>query len=128
MSVRLGFLYFITVFAVGFVLGAIRVLWLVPVLGVRTAELIEVPVMITASAVIARWIVRRYKVPGELSARLPIGLIGLLLLLIAEFGVAALLLGQSVAEALRNRDPVSGTAYFISLGLFAVMPLLVARR
>jgi len=38
---KAGMLYFILVFAAGFVLGTIRTLWVVPRLGVRTAELIR---------------------------------------------------------------------------------------
>lgn len=37
--------YFARVFATGFVLGSIRVPFLVPRLGVRYAELIEMPIM-----------------------------------------------------------------------------------
>ena len=128
MTLRLGFLYFIVVFAAGFLLGTIRVLWLVPRVGVRTAELIEAPLMIAATVLAARWLIRRHDVPPVVSTRLSMGLVGLLFLLIAEFGVAARLQGLSVTEAVLNRDPVSGPVYFISLGLFAVMPALVSRR
>jgi hypothetical protein len=36
--------------------------------------------------------------------------------------------GLSVRDYLAGRDPVAGTAYYAMLGLFAIMPLLVARR
>lgn len=58
-----GSLYFALVFAVGFALGAVRVLWLVPRLGERAAELLEAPFMLAASFFFARWVVRR--LPGE---------------------------------------------------------------
>lgn len=38
--------YFGCVFGVGFLLGIVRVLWLVPLLGERMAELLEIPVRI----------------------------------------------------------------------------------
>lgn len=128
MSFRLGLLYFALVFATGFILGAIRVFWVVPRLGIRAAELLETPFMIAATWLVARWIVRRYHVPPVASSRLAIGLVGLAFLLIAEFGIAARLQGQSFEEAVWNRDPISGTAYFVSLGLFAVMPALISPR
>ena len=127
MSFRLGFLYFAVVFATGFILGAIRVLWLVPRIGMRSAELLEIPLMIAVTWLAARWIVRRYRVPPVVSTRLAIGLVGLAFLLVAEFGIAARLQGQSIEDAVRSRDPISGTAYFVSLGLFAVMPAVISR-
>src|SRR6185503_11470140 len=40
-----GLLYFSGVFAAGFLLGAVRVLWAGPRIGERAAELLEVPLM-----------------------------------------------------------------------------------
>jgi hypothetical protein len=34
----------------------------------------------------------------------------------------------TIGEYLAGRDPVAGTVYIAMLGVFAVMPLLVARR
>ena len=48
--------------------------------------------------------------------------------LIAEFGFVLWLRGLSVREYLATRDPVSATVYYVMLGAFAVMPLLVAER
>jgi len=50
-----GVVYFCLVFGVGFILGTIRVLWVVPHLGVRTAELIETPLMLAATFLAARY-------------------------------------------------------------------------
>jgi len=44
-TLEAGVLYFALVFAVGFLLGTVRTLWAVPRLGVRTAELMEQPIM-----------------------------------------------------------------------------------
>jgi type IV secretory pathway TrbD component len=56
------------------------------------------------------------------------GCIGLGLLLVAEFTLVLWLRGLSIREYLANRDPVSGTVYYVMLGVFAIMPLLVVRR
>jgi type IV secretory pathway TrbD component len=56
------------------------------------------------------------------------GSIGLGLLLVAEFTLVVWLRGLSISEYLANRDPVSGTIYCVRLGVFATMPLLMARR
>lgn len=122
---KAGLAYFGLVFAAGFLLGTIRVVWLVPRIGERTAELAEIPLMLLVSVLAARGVVRRFAIPP--SQRLGTGFLALALLLGAEIGVGVWITGQTVAGVLTNRDPVSGTAYFLALGLFAVMPALVWR-
>jgi hypothetical protein len=98
--VKAGVLYFALVFGAGFVLGTIRTLWIVPVLGARTAELLETPIMC----------------------------IGLLLMLFGEFTLVLWLRGLSIRQYLATRSPVAGSVYYIMLGVFVLMPLVVARR
>ncbi len=47
------------------------------------------------------------------------------MLLVAEVVLAAALFGKSPIEALFNKDPVSGTAYYLALIVFALMPRLL---
>lgn len=125
---KAGVLYFGLVFGAGFVLGTLRTLWVVPRLGTRLAELMEAPIMLLVTIMAARWVVRHLAIPFVSSARLGMGGIALGFLLVAEFGLLLWLRGLSIREHLATRDPVSGTVYYVMLGLFAVMPLLVARR
>ena len=127
-NVKAGFVYFAMVFGVGFVLGAIRVPLLVPRLGERVAELLEMPLMLVVVVLAARFIVRRFALPPTLQARLISGAVALALLLGAEFLLAVTLQGRSVGQYLASRDPVSGSVYLVLLVLFAVMPLLLARQ
>jgi hypothetical protein len=83
-TLKAGLLYFALVFGAGFVLGTIRTLWLVPTLGMRTAELMETPVMLVVVILAARWIVRHLDVPTTTATRLGVGFIALGLLLVAE--------------------------------------------
>ena len=46
---KAALLYFLNVFGAGFLLGPIRIFLLVPKIGVRAAELIEMPIMLTPS-------------------------------------------------------------------------------
>jgi type IV secretory pathway TrbD component len=126
-TLKAGALYFVLVFGTGFVLGAIRTLWIVPRLGTRMAELMEAPFMLAVTILAARWIVHRLAMPSVLSSRLGMGLIALGLMLVAEFGLVLWLRGLSIKEYLATRDPVSGTVYYVLLGVFAIMPLLVGR-
>jgi len=123
--VKAGVLYFALVFAVGFVLGTIRTRWIVPRFGTRMAELMEMPIMLAVTIVAARWTVVRLSVPMMWSARLEMGCMALVLMLIAEFGFVLWIRGLSIKEYFATRDPVSGAAYYLLLLVFAIMPRLV---
>lgn len=125
---KAGTAYFTMVFAAGFVLGAIRVTFLVPRLGVRTAELLEMPVMAIVILLTARHVVRRFALPPRTGLRLGVGAVALVLLLAAEFTLVLGLQGATLADYAVSRDPVAGTVYLFMLGMFAAMPLLVDRR
>ena len=124
-AVNAGVLYFALVFAVGFVLVAIRTLWVVPRIGTRTAELMEMPIMLVITFVAARWTVLRLSVPMMWSARLEMGCMALVLMLVAELGFVLWVRGLSIKEYFATRDPVSGAAYYLLLVVFAIMPRLV---
>lgn len=120
--------YFAIAIGAGFLLGTVRVLWLVPQLGVRYAELAEMPIMLLAVFFAARWVTQYFAVPPVTPARLVVGSSALICLLIVELTVVLWLQGISIAESFANRDPISGTAYLVSLILFGLMPLLVNRK
>jgi hypothetical protein len=125
---KAGALYFVLVFGAGFVLGVLRILWVVPRFGTRIAELMEMPIMFVVTILAARWIVRRLAVLPKPSGRLGMGCVGLGLMLVAEFTLVLWLRGLSISEYFATRDPVSGTVYYVMLGVFCIMPLLVAPR
>lgn len=120
--------YFLIVFGAGFILGTVRVLFVLPLFGERTAELLEMPLMLAVIVLAARWITRRYLQQAQSREQLAVGGIATGWMLAAEFLVGLTLRGLSPMEVLVNRDPVSGTAYYLSLLLFATMPWLLARR
>lgn len=125
---KLAAFYFALVFGAGFVLGAIRVPLLVPRLGARWAELLEMPLMLVVIVWSARFVVRRFAVPAGARHRLGFGVLALGLLLAAEFALAVLLQEQSLRQYLAGRDPVSGAAYGLLLIVFALMPWCLGRR
>lgn len=119
-------IYFISVFAVGFVLGTIRMLLVVPYIGVRWAELIEQPLMLLASYYLARLVVHRFG-PFTPTRRLAIGIIALAFLLAAELSLTLFVQGLTFAQYLASRDAVAGVVYVTSLAAFALMPLLAGK-
>jgi hypothetical protein len=126
-TIKAGMTYFALVFGAGFVLGAIRVPFLVPRLGERVAELIEMPFMFVVILVSARFITNRFTLPVNLLPRLGAGFLALGLLLTAEVLLAVALQNRTIGEYVASRDPVSGSVYLAMLVLFAVMPLALTR-
>jgi hypothetical protein len=86
------------------------------------------PLMLFAIVAAARWLVRHTLPDNRTTHTLSIGLLALSLVLTADLAVGMFLRGMSAREVFFRRDPVSGTAYYLSLVLFALMPTLLAIR
>lgn len=126
-TLKAGAAYFGLVFGAGFLLGCIRVPFLVPHLGARVAELLEMPVQFVVIVFAARFIVRRFSLPLDTAIRLGVGFVALGLAIAAELLLALVLAERSVGEYLASRDPVSGSVYLVMLLGFALLPLILAR-
>jgi hypothetical protein len=116
--------YFAFVFGAGSILGPIRVMWVVPRLGNRIAELAEMPFMLAVMIFASRWILRRWSPPPAWDDRMAMGCIALALMLVAEFSLVLSLRGISISDYIATRDPVSGWVYLVMLGVYAFLPLL----
>ncbi len=90
-ALKAGVLYFLGVFTLGFILGVIRIFFLVPHTGPMVAVLIELPVILFFSWVFCRFLTRRFAVPAEPYERLIMGLIAFSCLMIGEALVAVFL-------------------------------------
>ena len=112
---------------VGLLLGLVRVPLLVPRMGERWAELIEMPFMLITIVLSARWVVARFRFQGRGGAALLAGIIAAAILLLVEFSIVLAVRGQTPAEFITQRDPVSGTFYYLMIFVFAVMPALISR-
>ena len=124
---KAGAAYFALIFGLGFVLGTLRVLWLVPVIGEARAVLAEQPVMLTASWFAARWLVRRYHL-AALRDKAIMGMIAFLLLMLIEVTLARVLFGQSPADWRTSIFAMPGIIGLSGQIMFALMPLIVPRR
>ncbi|MBI1402982.1 MAG: hypothetical protein GC147_07200 [Porphyrobacter sp.] len=124
---RAGLDYGALVFALGFVLGTLRVLWLAPLVGLVVATAFELPVMLAASWWLAERLLRRFAIaaPGE---ALAMGLFAFALLLAAECALAVGLSGQSPAQWLAGlAEPHAALGLAGQVG-FALIPWVRARR
>jgi hypothetical protein len=125
MILKAAVVYFVLVFGTGFVLGPIRILFLVPRFGVRLAELMEFPVMLVVIVLAARWLVRKFQLTVH---TLLVGFLALGLMIAFEFTLVLWLRGLTISEYLRERDPVSGVVYYLMLLVFAAMPFLTSHK
>jgi len=114
--------YFGLVFGAGFLLGSVRVPFLVPRFGARVAELAEMPLMFAAIWLAAGYVVRKHGSFVSASGWALAGGVSLALLVAAELLLAVALAGRSVGEYIAGRDPVSGSVYAGMLAVFAGMP------
>ncbi|WP_374528149.1 hypothetical protein [Novosphingobium sp.] len=118
--------YWVGIFALGFVLGAVRVLWLAPRVGLKWALAIELPIMLAASWVFARRLHARRPLPSH-NAALAMGGIAFALLIGSEVLLATQLFGATLggwASALTSPEGRLGLAGQIGFG---ALPGLVWR-
>jgi hypothetical protein len=123
-TIGAGFVYFAIVLGTGFALGIVRVPFLVPRIGERWAELMEMPIMAATIFFAAGYILRHFPESHLRGRALAVGLLALALAVCAEVKLAVFLQSQTLAEYLRSRDKVSGSVYLVMLAAFALMPRL----
>jgi hypothetical protein len=68
-AVVAGATYFLALFAIGFVLGTLRVVFVTPLVGPFFATLAELPLMLAAAFVICRKVIMHWRVPSKSSLR-----------------------------------------------------------
>ncbi len=125
---KAGTLYFLIAVGAEFVLEVIRLQVVALYVGERLAEMLEIPNVLLATIIGARWVVDRFTLPPLPGIRLSVGLVALILLLIVEGTVILPLHGISVTEYLAGQDSAVGIAPLGALGVLTVMPFLVGYR
>jgi hypothetical protein len=125
---KAGMLYFAIVLGTGFILGLVRVPFLVPRLGERYAELAEMPIMFIVIVIAARHIVRRYGLDPNVGIRLQVGFLALALAVSVELLLVTLIQSRPIAQYIASRDPVSGSVYILLLLLYALMPAMLVYK
>lgn len=126
--IEAALLYFALVFGLGFLLGAIRVPFVVPCLGVRKAELLEMPFMLVGIVLAAWFVVKQFVIPNTLFAYLSVGILALSLVLIAELLLVVCMQKQTIGQYIASRDAISGSVYLVLLLIFALMPVTVRQN
>jgi hypothetical protein len=126
--IRAALAYVGLVLGAGFLLGVVRVPFIVPRIGERWAELLEMPFMAAVIFFGAGYVLRKFPAIGLRGRSLFVGLIALALAVGAELGLAVALQSRTLGEYLAGKDPVSGSVYLAMLVVFALMPRLRLAR
>lgn len=120
--------YFLVLFALGFIFGTLRVLFVAPRIGVLGATLLEVPVMLAAAFSACRWTVGRWQVPTALAVRGAMALWFLVLLALFETLVGVVLFGQTLAGTWSGLATPAGLIGLSAQIIAALLPLVVGRN
>lgn len=97
-ALQLGLAYFAAVFALGFLLGTLRVLWLIPWIGELAAVALELRIILSCAWLIAGRLLRARRLAPAQAALM--GASAFLLLMLAEAALSLLLANRSLHEHL----------------------------
>jgi hypothetical protein len=125
-SLIAGAVYFLVVFAIGYGLGTLRVLIVIPRIGETAAVLIEAPLMLTASWAACGYCLHRFAVGPAAAARVVMGASAFVLLMAAEFTLAVLVFGKTPAAFVAGLANVPGGIGLAAQVAFGLMPSLRA--
>ncbi len=125
---KAGAIYFLVAVGAEFVLEVVRFQVVALHVNERLAEMLEIPNVLLATIIGARWVVDRFTLPPLPGIRLGVGLVALCLTLISEWTVIQALQSLSVEGYLTSQDAAVGTIPIGALGVLTAMPFLVGYR
>lgn len=124
IALKAGVAYVAIIFALGFILGTVRVFLLLPYVGETAAVLIETPFVLGASWIVCGILIRRFAVGAHLAPRLFMGAVALTLLLLAELLLGVYGFGRSLSEHIAHYTTAPGALGLAGQALFGTFPLL----
>ncbi|OQW37584.1 MAG: hypothetical protein A4E19_12960 [Nitrospira sp. SG-bin1] len=127
-ALKAGAIYFLIVVGAEFVLEVVRLQVVALHISARLAEMLEIPNVLLATIIGARWVVDRFTLPPLPGIRLGVGLVALCLVLVSEWTVVQALQILSVDGHVAAHDATIETIPIGALGVLTVMPFLVGYR
>jgi hypothetical protein len=124
MVFKAGFYYFLITFLIAFVLGAIRVTLVIPLVGELSAVLMEVPLMILVSWKVSAWVMKKYFSARPIQDYFSIGLIAFLFLMLTEYFLAIFTFGRTSDEFFLSLQTAPGLIGLLGQIAFAFVPLV----
>jgi hypothetical protein len=126
ISIKAGGAYAVTVFAIGCLLGAIRIMLVAPRVGATTAVLVETPFILAASWYVSGIWMRRLAVSAEVDTRVLAGAVAFVTLMTLEVALSTTLFHRSMGEYWAGLRSPPGAIGFAGQVCFATFPLLNA--
>ena len=126
-TIKAGLTYVIAVFAVAFLLGAIRVLIVIPRLGETLAVLLETPILLVISWQVSQWCVRVFRVGPTTAERAWMGAIAFAVLMLAEFSLSNAIFERTPADYVKTFLSPAGAIGLAAQVGFAFIPWIQAR-
>jgi hypothetical protein len=123
-----GIVYAIAVFAVGFALGAVRVLWLAPRAGPLLAVAVEAPIMLWVSWKISRWCCSRHALGTALAPRAAMGLTAFAALMLLELATSVFVFGNSWSGFLDSFKSAPALVGLAAQLAFAAIPVIQGQQ
>lgn len=123
-----GFIYFLCIFALGFILGTLRTLVLIPRIGTTSAVFLEIPVMLAASWFFWRRVKKRFRISSELKYIILSGASAFAWLMSAEILLSLFFMRQTWAEYTANIHTLHGFAGLLAQIVFALIPVIQRNR
>lgn len=124
---RAGILYCTVVFAAGFVLSVLRIVWVAPLSGELVAVLLEAPILLAIAWGACGWVAERLDVPQPFLDRLVMGGVAVVVMVLAEAIAAMLAGGRSLGEFSERSGESAVLLGLLAQLAFAVFPLLQRR-
>jgi len=126
-AIQAGLLYCAVVFAVGFLLGAVRVFWVEPLAGELSSVALEAPIMLAVAWTVCGWMTEHFEVSDHLLDRVLMGSVALIFLLTAEIALALFVQRRSLLEFFQSYGRSALLLGLVAQLGFAVFPLLRRR-
>jgi hypothetical protein len=122
MAFKVGFLYFLITFVFAFVMGIVRVTFVIPLVGELSAVLMEVPLIIFVSWKVSAVVKLRYFSDRTVRDYLVVGLIAFFFLMVTEYFLAVFAFGRTSREYFLSLQTASGLIGLLGQMGFAALP------
>jgi hypothetical protein len=123
-----GLLYAVGMFAMGFIMGGVRLFLLLPVFGELSAVAIELPIMLGLSWLLCGRAITRQGLSRAIGPRLVMAMTAFGTLMLLDFILGMVLFGNSAMELIARWATPAGALGLAGQIVFGLFPLIRLRR